>query len=69
MDLDVKNIDKNDNNTWRTIYEAIYEPYFGEVKLFPRLFIIHCRKHPNKPQKIPTEIKNNKNRIERRFIC
>ena len=31
MDLDVQNIDKNDKNTQRTIYEAIYEPYFGEV--------------------------------------
>ena len=36
MDIDDKNIDNNDNNTCRTIYEAIYAPYFGEVKLFPK---------------------------------
>ena len=35
----VKNIDKNDDNTWRTIYEAIDEPYFGEVETFPKLFL------------------------------
>ena len=29
MDKYVKSIDKNDKNTWRTIYEAIGAPYFG----------------------------------------
>ena len=29
MDIGVENIDINDNNTYRTIYEAIYAPYFG----------------------------------------
>ena len=29
MDIDVQNIDKNDKNTCRKIYEAIDEPYFG----------------------------------------
>ena len=38
MYSDVSNIDNNDNNTWRTIYEKIYEYYFGEIKLFPRAF-------------------------------
>ena len=27
MDIDVKNIDKNDKNKWRTIYKAIDELY------------------------------------------
>ena len=49
MDLDVANIDKNDNNTWMTIYEAIYAPYFVRVKIFSRAFINPCKKHPNDP--------------------
>ena len=56
MDIYVKNIDKNDNNTWITIYKAIDEPYFGGVKLFTKSFLNHCQNHPNDPQKIPTEI-------------
>ena len=59
MDLDVANIDKNDNNTWRTIYEAVDEGYFVKVKLFPRAFIKICKKHANEPQKVPTDIKKN----------
>ena len=47
MDIYVKNIYKNDKNTWRTIYEAIDEPYFGEVKLIPKLFPYHYKNHPN----------------------
>ena len=49
--LDVKNIDKNDKNTWTTIYAAIYAPYFGEVKLFPKEFLDQFKKDPNDPQK------------------
>ena len=63
MDLEVENNDKNENKTWRTIYKEIYERYFVEVKLFPRSFINNCRKHPNEPQNIPTDIKNNLNTI------
>ena len=40
MDLDIKNIDKYYKNTWRKIDEL----YFGEVKLFPREFLEHCKK-------------------------
>ena len=40
IDLDIVNIDKNDKDTQRTIYEAICERYFGEVILIPRSFII-----------------------------
>ena len=29
MYLDVANIDKNGNNTWRNIYKAIDKRYFG----------------------------------------
>ena len=49
MDIDVKNIDKADKNTWRTIYEAIDESYFGEDKIFPGFFIDHCKNNPNEP--------------------
>ena len=31
MDIYVLNIDRNDKNTWRTIYKEIDAPYFGEV--------------------------------------
>ena len=34
MDLYVADIDKNDKNTRRTIYEGIDKNYFGEVKQF-----------------------------------
>ena len=59
MDIYVKNIDKNDKNTWRTVYEAIDAPYFVEVKLFPKSFPDYCKNHPNCPQIIPNEIKKN----------
>ena len=42
MDIDVKNIDENDKNTWRKIYEAIDEPYFGYFTLFTKVFIENC---------------------------
>ena len=35
------NIDKDDNMTCRTIYEAIDEPYFKEVTIFPKEFLGH----------------------------
>ena len=54
MDIDVKNIDKNDKNTWITIYEPIDEPYFWEVKIFTKVFIYHCKKNPKYPQEIPS---------------
>ena len=59
MDLDVANIDKNDDNTWRTIYESIYEIYFVKIKLFPRAFINICKNYPNERQNISTYIKKN----------
>ena len=59
IDIDVKNIDNNYNITCKTIYEVIFVPYFGEVKLFPKLFLGKFKKHPNYPQNIPYYIKKN----------
>ena len=33
LEIDTDVIDKYDNKTWRTIYKAIHETYFVEVKL------------------------------------
>ena len=59
MGLDVANIDRNYKNTWRAIYEAIDEHYFGELKLFTIAFNNICKNHLNEPQNIPDDIKNN----------
>ena len=59
MDLDVANIDKNNNNAWGTIYEAIDEHWFGEVKIFPKKFINLCKKYLNESQNITDDTKNN----------
>ena len=47
IDIDVENINKNDKNRWRNIYEPIYAPYFGEVKLFPKEFLDPYKENPN----------------------
>ena len=44
IDIDVKNINKYDKNAGRKIYEAIYELYFGKVRLFPKYFLYYCLK-------------------------
>ena len=70
MYLYFENIDKNDNNTQRTIYESIDECYFGGVKLFPREFTNLCKNHQTEPKKfqlISRRIK--KNNTGRKFIC
>ena len=36
MEINVENIDKDDKKTQRKIYKAFDEPYFEEVKLFPK---------------------------------
>ena len=51
MDLYITNIDKNDKNTWRTIYEAIDAPYFGEVGIFSIKLTNQYKIHPNETQK------------------
>ena len=53
MDFYVQNIDNNDKNTWRKIYETVYEPYFVEVVLFSKKFLSHSKNNPNMPQNIP----------------
>ena len=52
MYIYVKNINKNDNNILRTIYDAIDASYFGEVKRFPKYVFGRCNNHPNEPQNI-----------------
>ena len=59
MYTDVENIDKNDKNTQRTVYKAIDAPYFGEAKIFSKVFPVKFKDHPNEPQNIPSEINNN----------
>ena len=69
MYLDVENIDKNDKNTWRNIYEEIDASYFGEVKLFTKSFLNQCKKYPNYPQTIQmVSRRRRKNRIIRKII-
>ena len=43
--------------TWGEIYEEIDEPYFGEVKMFPKDFLEGCKNDPNVSQNIPYETK------------
>ena len=43
--------------TWRTIYEAIHGPYFGEFKLFPKYFLEKYKINQNTPHNILSEIK------------
>ena len=45
IDIYVKNIDKNGNNTLSTIYKAIDEPYFVWVELFTKSFLDNCKKN------------------------
>ena len=63
MDIDVENVDKNDKNTWRNIYDAIYAPYHVEIKPSLETILDQCKKYPNKPKNITTEIKNKTKKI------
>ena len=38
MNLDIENILSTDQPFWRSIYEVIYDSYFGVVKCFPKRF-------------------------------
>ena len=67
--LDVANIDKNDKNPWGTIYKAIYERYFGEVKLFTRAFINICKIIQMSHKTLQLISRRIKNRIRRNFMC
>ena len=57
MEIELKIIDKEYNKTCRTIYEAIYDIYFGEITLFTDQFLEKCKKNPNVPHNIPSNIK------------
>ena len=46
-------MDKDDNNTFKYIYEAIHETYFQQVGLFTVKFLQLCKRNPNVPQNIP----------------
>ena len=52
-------IDKYDNNTWRTIYEAIDKIYFEKSKMFTGDLIERCKINTNVTQNIPNEIRNS----------
>ena len=60
MDIYVKDIDKNNKRTRRTIYEAIDAHHFGNAELFTKAFLDNCKKHLKDPQKNTIEIKKNK---------
>ena len=51
------------------IYEASDEPYFGEVKLFPKEFLEHCENNPNDPHNNPSEIKNTIKQLLQKKVC
>ena len=57
MKIDVENIYEYEMKTWRTIYEAIHGPYFGEFKLFPKYFLEKYKINQNTPHNILSEIK------------
>ena len=43
MDLNVTKIDKNDNNTWRTIYQEFMKVTFSRLKYFPERLSIYVK--------------------------
>ena len=47
IDMGIDN--KDDNNTWRNIYEAIHEIYFEEGGFFTDEFPEWCKRNPNVP--------------------
>ena len=71
MNEDIEIIDKNENikqifqkTKWRTIYEVIDEDYIKKFNIFPDAFITKCKKCPNEPQNILSDVKNNIKRME-----
>ena len=45
----------------RPIYEVIDEDYIKNSNIFPDDFITKCKKCPNEPQNISSDVKNNIN--------
>ena len=70
MDIDIDKINtyglRNKVNTikWRPIYEAIYEAYFIESKIFSDAFMQQCKDNVNDAKCIPLEMKNSIKRME-----
>ena len=44
INLDIENIASKNQQVWRSIYEFIYDSYFGVVNLFPTTFLNQCKK-------------------------
>ena len=44
IDLYVQNNNKSDKNTWKKIYEAIDDPYFGQLQYFLKSFLNTVKK-------------------------
>ena len=57
MNLDLEKISIKKQPFWRPIYEVIDDSYFGEVKLFSKMFLNQCRNNPNEHKNIPNEFK------------
>ena len=66
---DISNIDTYETRTkvntskWRTIYEVIDEAYIKESNIFPEDFMRECKNNSNEAQFIPSDVKNNINRM------
>ena len=69
MDIDIDKINtyglRNKVNTikWRPIYEAIYEAYFIESKIFSDTFMQQCKDNVNDAKCIPLEMKSSIKRM------
>ena len=46
-------IDKEYNETWRTVKEEIKGTYLKEATLFPYVFLEQCKNNPNVLQNTP----------------
>ena len=41
---------------WRPIYEVIDNSFFAKIFVFPQEVLDQCKKYPNKPQFLPSEV-------------
>ena len=57
MEIDLKNMYKEDNKTWTTIYEAFDEFYFKWFTLYLKDLREQCKNNQNVPHNITFEIK------------
>ena len=68
LEIYMKIIDEEDNNTRREIYKVIDETCFKEVTIFPGGFLEKCKKNPNVPQNIPNYMKKLKQLLQKKFV-